>query len=426
MRLDNPTENDKLGFTPYVIGIEKLIKDTSVRDLPITIGIYGAWGSGKSSFMMQLRKRLVGGSKHSRGKIPTIWFEAWKYDRTQDVRSALIYQILNGIYASANEDTKTKILNATKKWAQISLSLVKQMKLSPTIVGTGGISFPTLKEIQDDVADWKRFQTAVDKFSFEFDAAVKAYLKEYGSKRLVIFIDDLDRCLPENVIIILEALKLFLTVSSCVFVIGIDRSVAEKAIQIHYGIKPGIDREYLDKIIHYSFNVPPISSDQLKQLFTQLIPYEMQVEDCLYVISQAAQGNPRLYLRLSSSFALLTELAKTVTPSLFHIFKPNPILALSTAISVRFPEFHNFCKNNPSGFYTYLEAISHTTSPTKEEYLIQRNAPEFVQYLNNEQIRQFLFGVFPEFEDVVKFFGGNDTDFQNTLREAFSLAQTII
>ena len=97
MRQDRPTTEDKLGFEPYVKGIEDLIRGTKPDDLSLTIGIYGAWGSGKSSFMMQLKERLGNDDQ-----IPTVWFEAWKYDRTQDVRSALIYKIFNELYAASD------------------------------------------------------------------------------------------------------------------------------------------------------------------------------------------------------------------------------------------------------------------------------------------------------------------------------------
>ena len=55
---DKPTAIDQLGFEPYVIGIENLVRKTNPENLPFLVGIYGAWGSGKTSFMMQLKSRL--------------------------------------------------------------------------------------------------------------------------------------------------------------------------------------------------------------------------------------------------------------------------------------------------------------------------------------------------------------------------------
>ena len=71
-KLNDPTVKDLLGFGPYVSGIENLINISSSDDLPFAVGVYGPWGSGKSSFMMMLMKNL------ELSKTPTVWFNAWK------------------------------------------------------------------------------------------------------------------------------------------------------------------------------------------------------------------------------------------------------------------------------------------------------------------------------------------------------------
>ena len=92
-RLEDPSLDDRLGFGPYVSGIENIIRGAPTGDLPFAVGVYGPWGAGKTSFMLQLQRRLEDNEIH------TLWFNAWKYDRIDDVRSALIYHIFQKIAA---------------------------------------------------------------------------------------------------------------------------------------------------------------------------------------------------------------------------------------------------------------------------------------------------------------------------------------
>src|SRR5262249_36644860 len=71
---DQPTVDDTLGFTPYVAAVAAFLTHEETKP-PLTLSIEGAWGSGKSSFMLQLRDRL----KRQEGK--TVWFNAWRHER---------------------------------------------------------------------------------------------------------------------------------------------------------------------------------------------------------------------------------------------------------------------------------------------------------------------------------------------------------
>ena len=109
-------------------------------------------------------------------------------------------------------------------------------------------------------------------------ATFERLLKRFGiggERRLFVFVDDLDRCLPEDAVAALEAIKLFLDLPGCVFVLGMDRTVVEQGIRVRYQKlmeqEAGFDpRAYLDKIIQLPFTLPPLGSRQIGRYLDEL------------------------------------------------------------------------------------------------------------------------------------------------------------
>ena len=113
----------------------------------------------------------------------------------------------------------------------------------------------------------------------EFEDEYKKIIEDYVGKRgrLVVFIDDLDRCLPEKAIDILEAIKLFLHVPHSIFVIGADREIIVNGIMVKYGknsddsqrVSDDWGMNYLEKIIQIPFTLPPLRTDVIAESFIQ-------------------------------------------------------------------------------------------------------------------------------------------------------------
>jgi predicted KAP-like P-loop ATPase len=93
---DKPTREDSLNFRDYADILADIVR---VCETPMTVGILGEWGSGKTSLMLMIEDRL------GQEGIPTIWFNAWKYDKEDSLWRALILRILEGLKAD-EEDTK--------------------------------------------------------------------------------------------------------------------------------------------------------------------------------------------------------------------------------------------------------------------------------------------------------------------------------
>lgn len=269
---DQHTLDDQLGFSAYQRTLVEVIRKA---DTPITIGIFGSWGSGKTSLMRMVQQNL---DKGRRGKpvAQTVWFDAWKYDREDALWRALLMQALDALRPPV-EQTGTEADRVRKDLDDLQASLYRDMDreetgsleldwkeaakgsiklglsflpLLPAITGImnqlgnqdkGGKGLGTPKDAVDHLVDAVKRQRNeihrdhvkfLDQFQKNFEKLVEERVP--NGQQLVIFIDDLDRCLPEKAIEILEAIKLFLEAERCVFVVGVDRRIIEKGIKVKY------------------------------------------------------------------------------------------------------------------------------------------------------------------------------------------------
>jgi len=95
----------------------------------------------------------------------------------------------------------------------------------------------------------------------EFRKDFADLLKESGITKLIVVIDDLDRCLPETILETLEAIKLFLFVPRTAFILGADERLVKYAVRRRFPELPGqlveVGSDYLEKLIQYPIYVPP-------------------------------------------------------------------------------------------------------------------------------------------------------------------------
>jgi hypothetical protein len=340
----------------------------------------------------------------------------------QDVRSALIYRVLFALQTKADGKTKAKLESVAKNLGKLTLGVIKQSHVYLGVPG-GGVTLPCIEDVEKYTDDWRTHQTIVDRFAVDFGEAVEAYLGQCQQKqeaKLVVFIDDLDRCLPENVMVILEALKLFLVKSRCVFVIGVDRTVVERAIQAHYDTDPGgLGREYLDKIIRYPFSVPPVEPTKLEEYFGQLARSDSLNAKCLYVLKVAAEGNPRVYLRLINAWNLVASLAPHVTPDLWQDDHKH-ILATATAVRIRFPALHEICRRNPRGLHILLTNWMNPPRGDSNLALAFEKATEYKPFWENASVRGFLLDLREFGKSAGEILGS-----EKSLKSAFNLSVSV-
>jgi len=329
---DNPATEDTLGFGQMATVLYTVIRETPYR--PFTIGIFGEWGSGKSTLMKLIQTSL------QRDGVKTVWFNAWKYDNKEVIWNALIQEIFYTMQRDPEIQKRDNAETFKKDVAHAAAELAKYAAKVATRFIPGGI---IKEEDVDGVLEALRPPSAnddlfdfINRFEGTFDQLVKEYVGNPDGY-LVIFIDDLDRCLPENAIAVMEALKLYLDRANCVFVIGAERSIIEEGIKERYRDNPRLSgKDYLEKIIQLPFIVRRIDAQNALSL---LDPYDKTLayrDDPAIqtLIVQGTECNPRRIKRFINTFWVLTEIAGVL------IDEQRRILAKVLFIQMRFPALY--------------------------------------------------------------------------------------
>ncbi len=302
-------------FDEFAVTLARLIADPATRT-PLTIGVSGAWGSGKTTLLQRVKKMLD--TRNAKGlppfanpdesarnfrKCKTVWFEAWKYNDDNEILAALVRVILDtmhkdGLFATIQEKWEDPE-QPRYDWAGMFLNAF-QLKFGG--LGTG-LEFKLDPKDYEQESPFKTHTAFFDHFSETFVRLMAAWVHHTGKPSkinektgaLVIFIDDLDRCLPEKTVQVLEAVKLFLDKPGCIFVLGAHTDVIQQAVVKYYaqaGLNSDSASDYLEKIIQLRFELPPILEDQMEGYVTsQGLPSEA-IESWETVVT-GAEINPR-------------------------------------------------------------------------------------------------------------------------------------
>lgn len=244
-----PGEEDPLGFDQIARDLAGLIR-ASRNSTPLTLGIESGWGMGKSTLMRRL-ERVLADDDH----VKTVWFNSWTADQG-DALEGLVKSVLDKLdrnilrRAARNERLLT--------WARALTLLVADWLKLGSLVNTLWREVSRDPKARNDVRD------LVIKSMREW-ANVRA---ELGPERLlVVFVDDLDRCPPTNVLQVFEAIKLYLDAPGLVFVVGYDRDVVSDAILNVKQYSDGVtSHHYLEKIVQLAYRLPSVSDDAANQL----------------------------------------------------------------------------------------------------------------------------------------------------------------
>ena len=306
MWTDNETTADLLGFRVHADLIRGVVTDKSL--LPVTVGVFGDWGGGKTSILKMLEQDLDperhtdAATKAEYERVACLYINGWLFEGYDDAKAALLSAVLLalGEHKRFGPKIRQKAASLLKSvnWMRIARFGLKEVAL-PVVAAyvsggatalpaaasvlaraTGGLigsGDPAAKDessdatssddknnkedeedkARHDTVDWEKLMkkdarsaSPLDVRSFRDRFATM--LRESDIDTLVVLIDDLDRCEPDRIIDNLEAIKLFLNVHGTAFVIGADPRIVRHAIARRYrtqGADVPVDQESDERLV---------------------------------------------------------------------------------------------------------------------------------------------------------------------------------
>ncbi len=278
---DNPTIHDLLGFGGVVDAVARIL-DSGGLD-PVTVGIQSGWGGGKSTLLMLIGERLK-----DYGHLLVVKVDPWEFEDSDDVRGTLIALVLNALQervesaeAGVPEDQAGKIvkklhdLRRRIAWGRVAKVLITSAAtMTPNILGLVDALTPAPPGGKDEDGEEKP-QTMAG-FREDFEALMNLDL---GFTKVVVLVDDLDRCLPASTVATLEAIKLFLSVKKMAFVLAADEDLVRASIDSHLGGLAGGEfaNRYTEKIVQIPMSLPRLSQHDAEAYVALLLAGRSQM-----------------------------------------------------------------------------------------------------------------------------------------------------
>jgi hypothetical protein len=311
--------SDSLEIASYHEALVEFIKKT---DTPMTIGVQGEWGSGKTSLLNQIWNRLEeSNDEHFDDEnYLQIWVNSWEHSLLCTPEECLLKIVNEIIQALLEADVDKSKKDKVKEGVQ---SLMKGALRIGSSLAAGNAGAHAVDSIFSSEAN------TIKELRRQLHSLVEE-IKELETnpyQRVVVYVDDLDRIDPEDAVSILELLKNIFNIKDCVFVLAIDYQVVVKGLKEKFG-EPTPENEwefrsFFDKIIQLPFSMPMGSYDIGKYVLSLLddINYYESADDQLdedlieSLVTLSIGTNPRSIKRLINSLSLIKILNDTKNES---------------------------------------------------------------------------------------------------------------
>lgn len=470
-------DEDEFRHTNYAETLYKIIKET---DTPWHIGLFGPWGSGKTSIIKILENRINGDSS-----VVLVEFDAWKHAE-ESIRTELLLELDTKLGKAINndespiigeEDITEDLYDVTvgeskrsvdagdlesewegiKKFIQnerwllvitlaiIGIVLAISHFVNPTSGATVGIAIlvPLLvfmaKQLSDVTSTIQRkFLYPRREWSGAFERIFSDMISKVDKEKIVISVDNLDRCDPKTTYDVLISLKSFMDKKKCIYIVPCDADALRSQVQkMNEGVFPekdNRDEEFLRKFFESRISINNLLTDDvddyLKSLNNRLIqPYDPDVLD---VLTSAHIENPRHIKEAINRMTTLRILAEEMESSKSErSINPNqvtgnlPFLAKVSILEAEFPEFYKRVNSDPD----LLREANEFVKGERDEADIDSSIEEFLVSDGGRQeprLTSFLGSTLPfDADQYEPFFNLGEPDYASVLEDSAGFERAI-
>lgn len=373
---DNPiktSNEDKLSYNDSADLLTKIIIES---EPPLSIGLYGEWGSGKTSLMKLIMEKLA------RTEIKVSWFDTWNYANEEEIWRILLISLIDDLAPNGDMSPDIKKI--------ISSVLDLGFITSKAVLTHGANLYADRANIFEDILGLNSKKSRKESIIRDKVRTIKEFRKDFNelvnksvgiNGKLVVFIDDLDRIEPSKVIQTIEAIKIFLCCEMCIFVIGCDYNYLNNCIENRYEKMKIFGKDYIDKIIQVPFKISRMSdyqfNDFVRSHVSMILEDQAQIEQSVELITSSIDKNPRKVKGRINSFSLILQLNNDSIDEI--------LLLKLLCFSEGWPDFYNQMVDTFHRGYNDFDKLDDWVFPTmsNEEFSEQQGLEENAEYTSD-------------------------------------------
>ncbi|MGP3928534.1 KAP family P-loop NTPase fold protein [Nonomuraea sp. KM88] len=310
MLSDAPVDwrGDLLQFRRYVNPLVSVITHPRTQT-PLTIGVFGAWGSGKSTLLHMVDERLL--DQHGDAFV-RVHFNPWVHRREPE----MLLPLLNALHDTLNADPGRRFAGTVRRLGAIMLNLAADEVLKR--VNLGSVSVEKIGRLAQQYAE---LRGQVDSQTGRLRGLLQQEADRLAAtgRKIIFFVDDLDRCEPDQIIDVLESIKLFLDLRNVFVVIALAKDVVDRGVSVKYqpfgfSDHATIADDYLDKMIQLPLHLYPLGPAEVGAFIRDSLPGEMAARH-VETLERIVAPNPRKIKRVLNLLRV-TEAVIDNTPGL--------------------------------------------------------------------------------------------------------------
>lgn len=297
--LSDTHSTDLLGFARYVAPLAQILREPQTAT-PLTVGIFGTWGTGKSTLLNMLDAELA---RSGEPEFLRVRFNAWLHRREQN----MLVPLLHALRDTLELDAKHRFAESAKKIASVLARLGLGL-----ILKTFTADAVSLEKLEALEAQYEKTKGHLDSDIRNLRTTLQGEMTKLAKDnvRVVVFIDDLDRCEPSDIIDLLEAIKLFLDLDNVFIILAVDKEIIDRGVEIRYGKfrfsanrKAAIGAEYLEKMVQLPLHLYPLHTSAVRDFVRAMEP-GAPIASHIDFLAKVCAPNPRKIKRILNILAL--------------------------------------------------------------------------------------------------------------------------